>query len=129
MSNRRRIKVGQHVPFNPLPPVSPDRLNAYRCDDCGRYTVTIDRDEGVTPMFLGCRADGTEGGCKGRAVSLGYPKGPRPSWAVPAWEWYKPGPIEMRGMSPEMRDHVQRGGLALRRIEPPGTSTREANSV
>lgn len=116
MSNRRHLKTAPDV----LPPARPlgfePKLNAYRCDKCGGNTVTLDVDEGVTPMFLGCRADGTETGCDGRAVSMGYPKGPAPAWAVPQWEWYKPAPIEMRGMSPEMRDHIQRGGLALRRI-------------
>jgi hypothetical protein len=117
VSNRRRLKAAPE-PLAPRATPFRERLNAYRCDDCGRYTVTIDRDEGVTPMFLGCRADGTEDyACGGRAVSLGYPKGPRPSWAVPAWEWYKPDAAELARMSPEMRDHVQRGGLALRKIE------------
>ena len=114
MSNRRRLRIAPEAPDGRH---ATGRVNAYKCDSCGRYTVTIDRDEGVTPMFLACRADGTEDfKCNGRAVSLGYPQGPTPDWAVPAWEWYKPSRIEMHGLSPEMRDHVQRGGLMLRKI-------------
>lgn len=122
MSNRRRLAGRATEPPQQgyaaiEPPDRPNMVNSYRCDTCSRYTVTIDRHKGVTPMFLGCRADGTETGCDGRAVSMCYPKGPRPSWAVPAWEWYKPDADELRRMDPAMRDHIQRGGLALRKIE------------
>jgi hypothetical protein len=130
VSNRRRLRdVSAPVSMPARPLGFEPKLNAYRCDDCGGNTVTLDVDEGVTPMFLGCRADGTETGCGGRAVSMGYPKGPAPSWAVPAWEWYKPGPVELRGMSPEMRDHCQRGGLALRRIGDPPASREKVADV
>lgn len=90
------------------------RENAYRCDDCGKFTTTIDVDEGVTPMFLGCRATP---GCKGRAVSSCYPEGPRPAHIPPpAFEWYRPTPKQARRMGREMADHVARGGLALRPV-------------
>lgn len=93
-------------------------INAYCCDDCGGYTVTRDVDPGVTPMFLACRADGQEdSGCRGRAVSLGYPKGPPPEWLPEvAWEWYAPLQGDPLLVHPEMRDHAQRGGLFLRPV-------------
>jgi hypothetical protein len=88
------------------------RHNAYRCDDCGALTVVVHRDAGVTPMFLGCRATH---GCRGRAVSLGYPSGPIPPSLLPArWEWYRPDRSDPISRDAAMRSHVEQGGLALR---------------
>jgi hypothetical protein len=87
------------------------RLNAYDCKACGGSIVTVDQDEGVTPMTLACRA--TEG-CRGTSYSRFYRADPT---LTPTWEWYTPGKRELRRMSPEMRDHIKRGGLALRKIE------------
>jgi hypothetical protein len=90
----------------------PGRHNAYRCDDCGAYTVVVHVDAGVTPMFLACRA--TES-CRGRGVSLGYPSGPIPAHLLPArWEWYRPerGDRVLRDVA--LRQHVEQGGLVLR---------------
>lgn len=93
------------------------RINAYHCDDCGGYTVTRDRDPGVTPMFLGCRATD---GCGGRAVSMGYPNGPKPDHIGPVrWEWYRPQPGDPLLEDPEMADYCARGGLALRPLLRP----------
>jgi hypothetical protein len=92
------------------------RLNAYHCTICGGYIVTIDRDEGVTPMFLACRATR---GCPGRSVSMGYPKLPWPAHApepVPRWEWYRPTLKWARRKGPGMVEYVQRGGLEIREI-------------
>lgn len=94
--------------------------NAYYCDLCKQYTITIDVDEGVTPMFLGCRA--TEG-CKGRATSMMYPAEPWPDSVPtePMFEWFKPvltaGQLKRhrREFDPFV-DHVQRGGLDLRPV-------------
>lgn len=90
------------------------RENAYLCETCDRYTTTIDIDDGVTPMFLGCRVTP---GCRGKAHSLGYPNGPRPAHVPPpTFEWYKPTEKQARRMGEEMAYHVSRGGLALRPI-------------
>lgn len=88
-------------------------INAWKCPDCGGLTVAIHADEGVTPMFLACRR--TEG-CKGMAVSAGYPDPPIPGHVVEllAWEWYRPTEKWARRKGPEMLDHVRNGGLALR---------------
>src|SRR3974377_965449 len=32
--------------------------NVYTCRKCGGHTVTVDRDEGVTPFMIGCRESG-----------------------------------------------------------------------
>lgn len=93
-----------------------DRENVYVCEKCGRYTVTVDVDEGVTPFLLGCRAAGSEGVCKGLAQSQFYPKGPRPPHIpAPAWEWYKPDAAELERSTPDMREHAEKGGLFLRK--------------
>lgn len=92
------------------------RENVYTCKRCGGFTVTIDVDDGVTPMFIECRSPppGTED-CKGMAASAMYPVGPRPpNIPPPAWEWYSPSPNERATLSWGDADHVERGGLLLR---------------
>lgn len=104
------------------------RKNAYWCSDCHGYIVTVDVDEGVTPAFLACRVKGepTDPGndCKGHMRSMWYPKEPWPDEdglgnpipTEPTWEWYKPTPEQLRRIgNPELTDHVERGGLDLRR--------------
>ncbi len=97
-------------------PAAPDRVNVYTCEKCGGYTVTIDIHEGVTPFMLRCRASGREGDCNGMAESSCYPKGPRPSHIPePAWEWFKPVGSEYRKLNRDMREHVDKGGLDIRK--------------
>lgn len=88
-------------------------INAYHCQKCGRNTVTIDVDPGVTPMFLGCRR--TEG-CTGSAVSSGYPEAKPPQHVLDHldWEWALPTGFEYARLDAAMRDHVDQGGLVLR---------------
>ena len=105
--------------------------NVYVCEKCGGYTVTIDVDDGVTPFMLGCRAnmqeiilDGKVVGfaptCKGMAQSASYPKGPRPAHIPPpAWEWYKPTGTDFDSLSREMKEHIYKGGLDIRRRQAP----------
>lgn len=89
------------------------RENVYTCQKCGGFTVTVDVDDGVTPMFMGCRA---KKNCDGYAGSAMYPPGPRPQHVpAPAWEWYRPAPEALSGLTVSERDHVEGGGLLLRR--------------
>jgi hypothetical protein len=55
------------------------RLNQYVCRTCGGVITTIDRDEGVTPMMLACRAT-TD--CDGSMFSAMYRVDPNltPDW-------------------------------------------------
>lgn len=91
------------------------RENGYICAKCRKPTMTVDVDEGVTPMFLGCRA--TEG-CDGMAQSMMYPKGERPKHLpAPAFEWYKPTRKEVEATEAEYPgsiQHWEQGGLFLR---------------
>ena len=90
------------------------RENFYTCDACGAVMVTVDVDEGTTPMLTDCRT----GGCGGQARSGWY--GPKPVGADAAkWEWYRPAKKETRGMSTETKLHVSLGGLLLRPREQP----------
>lgn len=90
------------------------RINIYTCDTCGGKTVTVDIDDGVTPMMIDCRASGNEGDCLGTAMSAMYRVRPGEA-GEPQWEWYKPKELAMRALSPGMLEHVKMGGLLLRR--------------
>lgn len=101
-------------------------VNAWQCDECRAYLVAIHVVEGVTPMFLACRAIVDAGrGCGGRGTSLGYPSPPVPEKFLSAveWEWTLPSTTERkrwRRENPEMLDHVNRGGLVLRPLSDAG---------
>lgn len=89
----------------------PNRTNCYTCSICGYVTKTIDRHEGVTPMFLTCDC------CKGRAVSSGY-QDIHPNMQ-PEYEWFVPTLEESKKhrRSSAMLDHIFRGGLDYRKIK------------
>jgi hypothetical protein len=93
-----------------------DGRDAYRCDKCGRYTVTVAVDKGATPDRLGCR---TTSGCDGYGVSLGMPH-PWPEGVPtePRWEWYRPDAAaldRLRRAGGATWAHVEAGGLLIRR--------------
>lgn len=88
-------------------PAEPNRINVYTCWTCKGEIITIDRHAGVTPAMLACRA--TEG-CPGTMHSHRYQVD---KTLTPEWEWFKP-----RKPKGAMREHVEMGGLDIRRIEP-----------
>jgi hypothetical protein len=92
------------------------RLNRYTCQTCSGYIITVDREEGVTPFALECRATKD---CQGDMYSSFY----RDVHGVPTYEWRKPMPAEYARMSPAMRDHVDKGGLDIYPIEQPAQRT------
>lgn len=81
------------------------KMNAYECEDCRAYIVTIDRNPGVTPFMTKC------GICGGMATSKMYRVA---DWLEPTHEWYRPRTLD--GISPSVYDHLSRGGLILRPI-------------
>lgn len=111
-------------------PAQSGRKNAYYCEVCGGYVCTVDRDEGVTPMFLACRAKGDDprNRCWGTSKSMMYPAEPWPEKdgfgtaipTEPTWEWYAPGTDEANALDRGAFEHVQKGGLLLRKIGRPG---------
>jgi hypothetical protein len=104
------------------------KINGWRCKRCGRHTYAVHVDDGVTPMFLACRAVGV---CKGTAVSLMYPAPPAPEQIVEevAWEWYKPTPRATRRLDRETREYVEKGGLILRELTDAGREALKAKGV
>lgn len=92
-----------------------ERRNAYFCPDCYHTTVTVDVDEGVTPMFIAC------GNCGKTAGSFMYqlpgcialPSG-QMGGTDATHEWYKPNEEELKDKTPAEQDHVKQGGLLLR---------------
>lgn len=90
--------------------------NAYVCGTCGAAFHTIDAHPGVTPSSLSHATLQPGTRCEGRCVSQGYPAGAIPtSLGEPSHEWYRPSTTELDGCSPQVADHVRRGGLLLRR--------------
>lgn len=84
-------------------------LNRYTCDTCRSSIVTVDRDEGVTPFMLGCRASP---GCPGMMQSSFY----RDVRGAATFEWRKLTPEQLIKASPAMREHARMGGLDIFRL-------------
>lgn len=94
------------------------RLNIYTCTECRGHIVTKDVDEGVTPFMISCEA---KIDCLGAMESSFYRV-----WdqrIAPSHHWYKPGPAEHAALIPGYREHVDKGGLLLRRADGQPTFT------
>jgi len=114
-----------------------DAVNVYVCEyNC--LTVTIDRDEGVTPFMIGCKSRSrpdrpikadkldSKGFCIGTAKSSLYPKGPIPPHiGLPKWEWVLPTKEEIdqivkdapKEAEEEIRKYYDGSHLTLREIK------------
>jgi len=84
------------------------RKNGYTCQVCKKTIVTLDVDEGTTPFMLMCRATD---GCDGIMLSGFYTI---PQTLPHQYEWFKP--VSDTGYSPEMVEHLRKGGLDLRKV-------------
>lgn len=98
------------------------RINAYTCKNL-HQTVTIDRDKGVTPMFIECPK------CKERASSRMYDVD---SAIIPTHEWYLADEADVKKQAEDfvkdnsnipyeriysaIKEHTDKGGLSLRVI-------------
>src|SRR5574343_971923 len=91
-----------------------ERRNAYFCKNCRKVTITVDVDEGVTPMFIKCPFCGEMAnsfmyqipGCMRFDFSKGI-------GILPAdYEWYKPAKDDK--IAKYEMEHVSRGGLLMR---------------
>lgn len=106
-----------------------NKINVYICKD-NHQTVTIDRDEGVTPFIIRCQT------CILSAKSSGYKCDQN---QIPILEWIKPEndkhlreivqaiaeadpmytmPNEIEQLYKLYKDHCDKGSLISRRIEP-----------
>lgn len=91
------------------------KKNLYNCKTCGNTIITEEKVEGVTPMFLMC---GQHGGCEaGSMVSMMYNVPQQAGVLVASHEWYKPDDKEFAELSSGAKQHIQQGGLLLRKKE------------
>ncbi len=81
------------------------KKNAYVCEKCGSYIITIDRHPGVTPFMVRC------GACDSMAQSKMYRV---QDYLNPTHEWYRPDTLD--GINSASFDHIENGGLILRAI-------------
>lgn len=86
-----------------------NRINTYTCDTCQGEIVTEDLVEGTTSFMVPCQA--TEG-CQGKMTSAFYRCD---QTLTPEWEWYKPRILNVSLFDFATWDHLQHGGLLLRR--------------
>jgi hypothetical protein len=70
------VRLADGREFDPAVFVMGLRYNAYTCQR-RHVLLSVDLDEGVTPMFVHCPDDGS------RATSSGYPKDPPPPYLFP----------------------------------------------
>jgi hypothetical protein len=90
------------------------KINVYVCPQ-GHRTVTIDAVEGVTPFMIRCR-NWPAGGCDDMAQSSFYRVDQNAE--RPDWEWHKPNEAELNKLDEATAEHVRRGGLLLRKLDP-----------
>lgn len=81
--------------------------NLYRCEKCNEAVITVDTDDGTTPMMIRCRASVN---CYGVMISSLYRNVPD---SEPLFEWRKPTKSEYRRSSAAMQHHFDMGGLDL----------------
>lgn len=104
-----------------------ERMNLYMCQ-YGCHNVTVDVDEGVTPFMIDCEFRGRpdrplnpnyakDGRCVGVAKSTFYPQQlpPGAPYPKPTHEWYRPSKEELSMLSLAEIEHVNNGGLLLRK--------------
>jgi hypothetical protein len=87
-----------------------ERRNAYFCSHCRKTTITVDVDSGVTPMFILCPY------CSATASSFMYQLPGCMHINIKAdYEWYHPIGLDYDKLSVGEKDHVDKGGLIMRK--------------
>lgn len=92
------------------------KKNSYVCNTCGNEIVTVNLADGVTPFAIACRAK-WPGECDGVAQSQFYRIDQS---RLADWGWYRPEDKDLEQMeltTPGIADHVNRGGLVLRKLD------------
>lgn len=107
-----------------------EKRNAYFCKECRKVIITVDVDEGVTPMFIQCPhcEDLTAysfmyqvPGCMRHDFTKGIN-------ILPAdYEWYKPDEKETLMLSKAEAENVFKGGLLMRKRTDKPAITFEIN--
>ena len=88
------------------------KINIYECP-CKHRTITVDLLKGTTPFIIKCREDN----CIEFARSYFYEVD---QTLTPSHEWYKPNEKEYMSLEPATKEHVDMGGLLLRKINNNG---------
>ena len=96
-------------------------INWYVCPVCDGLTVTIHKDDGITPSRIDCRASGHVGKCAGQAASAWYPNAPLPlQRAYSVWAWYQPDIAMLKASDNPPDDatvtYLEQGGLLLQPV-------------
>lgn len=107
-SSKACLQPADPTPRPPDPATSKGKLNIYVCQSCRGHIVTRDVDDGVTPMFIQCRAPRN---CDGQMQSSMYrvfDQSMREDH-----QWYRPSAVEV--LPEHWRSHVEMGGLLIRK--------------
>ena len=89
------------------------RRNAYTCDVCDQHLVTVDTDEGCTPMMIPCEVTPN---CPGTMHSHWYSGAVVKSSIPTTHEFRRPTPEEYLLLTPAFQEHIDAGGLELYRL-------------
>ena len=87
-----------------------ERRNAYFCKVCKHTTITVDVDNGITPMFILC----PHCGCSATSFMYQLP-GALHIGVEAEFEWYKPDEKQTLMLSKGEAEHVFNGGLLMRK--------------
>lgn len=98
------------------------RLNIYTCDTCREHIVTEDIDRGVTPFLISCEycTRGKMRSSMYRVFDLSMKEG---------YHWYTPSADELERDTPWAREHVEKGGLLLRKADGTVTNAQARRMV
>jgi hypothetical protein len=105
---KEELRLDETKPANENAEYFKGRLNIYTCEACRGHIVTRDVDAGVTPFMIRCEATAD---CKGMMQSSFYRVYEQKMRA--SHVWYRPSSPQF--LSAWEREHVERGGLLLRK--------------
>lgn len=91
------------------------KRNSYQCTICQGIIFTEEKDEGVTPFMLPCLATSE---CDGEMHSAFHRLPEQAARVRPHYEWRKPTPEEYAVMGPNMKTHIDNGGLEIYPMSP-----------
>jgi len=89
------------------------KKNIYTCKICGGKIVTIDKDDGITPFMIDCQVNEK---CEGYMHSSFYAIDQS---LEPKFEWCRPDSLDIypEEFREAMKEHIDKGGLDIRRIK------------
>lgn len=83
--------------------------NIYHCHYCGNDIVTINKDNGTTPLKTECICG--DGYLQSKCYEVSQD-------IIPEWEWYRPSEAEILLIKSENTlNHIAKGGLILRKVQ------------